>query len=68
MTAAGCCNTINNRGEVVLFSADAMGNMRALLWKNGVMTTSTPSSRPARLGICRLLVRSMMLERSWARG
>jgi probable HAF family extracellular repeat protein len=37
VTAAGCCNTINNRGEVALLSADAMGNMRALLWKNGVM-------------------------------
>jgi probable HAF family extracellular repeat protein len=37
VTGAGCCNTINNRGEVALLSADAMGNMRALLWKNGVI-------------------------------
>ena len=33
-TIAGCCRTVNNRGEVVGFSIDANG-MTPFLWKDG---------------------------------
>jgi probable HAF family extracellular repeat protein len=36
-TAATCCNSINNRGEVVGISVDENFNTRALLWRNDVM-------------------------------
>jgi probable HAF family extracellular repeat protein len=38
VTVAPCCNTINDRGEVVGFSIDGTtGNSRAFFWQNGVM-------------------------------
>ena len=36
VTAAPCCNTINDRGEVVGFSIDGSGNIRAVLWQDKV--------------------------------
>lgn len=35
VTVTPCCHTINDRGEIVGFSIDATGNMRALLWQSG---------------------------------
>jgi probable HAF family extracellular repeat protein len=35
-TIAPCCNTINDRREVVGFSIDASGNFRAFVWKDNV--------------------------------
>ena len=32
LTVPPCCNTINNRGEIVGFSCDSMFNCRAVLW------------------------------------
>jgi probable HAF family extracellular repeat protein len=32
-TIAPCCNTINNRGQIVGFAIDPMGNSRALVWE-----------------------------------
>lgn len=43
---------INNRGEVIGVSADASGNPRPYLWKNGVMTelnTLVPADSPLHL-------------------
>jgi probable HAF family extracellular repeat protein len=37
-TVAPCCHTINDNGQVAGFSIDAVGNMRAFLWHNGVMS------------------------------
>jgi probable HAF family extracellular repeat protein len=36
VTVPPCCNTINDRGEVVGFSIDANGNFRALVWQDKV--------------------------------
>jgi probable HAF family extracellular repeat protein len=38
VTVAPCCHTINDNGQVAGFSIDAVGNMRAFLWRNGVMS------------------------------
>ena len=38
LTVAGCCHTINDRGQVVGFSIDADFNMRALVWQNNIPT------------------------------
>jgi len=49
VTAAPCCNTINNSGQIALNSVDAMGNMKALLWQNGKMydlNTLIPAGSP----------------------
>jgi hypothetical protein len=35
-TIVPCCNTFNNRGEVVGFSIDANFNFRALVWQGKV--------------------------------
>lgn len=37
-TVAPCCHTINDRGQVVGFWFDAMGNVRAFLWQDSVLT------------------------------
>ncbi len=38
VTVAPCCNTLNNRGEVVGFSIDATtGNVVAFVWHDGMM-------------------------------
>src|SRR5258705_4765348 len=34
LTVAPCCNTINNRGQIVGFSVDSNFNQRALLWED----------------------------------
>ena len=34
MTVAGCCNTNNNRGQIVGFAIDASGNSHAFLWED----------------------------------
>ena len=36
-TVAPCCNTINDRGQVVGFWFDTMGNVRAFLWQDNVL-------------------------------
>jgi probable HAF family extracellular repeat protein len=38
VTVAPCCHTINDNGQVAGYSIDAMGNMGAFLWRNGVMS------------------------------
>jgi probable HAF family extracellular repeat protein len=39
LSAAPCCHTINNRGQIVGFSIPGpLGSGRAFLWQNGVMT------------------------------
>jgi probable HAF family extracellular repeat protein len=39
LSAAPCCNTINNKGQVVGFSLPGpLGSGRAFLWQDGVMT------------------------------
>jgi probable HAF family extracellular repeat protein len=38
LTVAGCCHTINDRGQIVGFSIDNDFNMRALLWLDSVPT------------------------------
>lgn len=48
LTVAPCCNTINNRGEVVGFAIDATGP-RALVWQNNVpvdLNTLIPVGSP----------------------
>jgi probable HAF family extracellular repeat protein len=50
-TIAGCCRTINNRGEIVGFSIDANGST-AFLWKDGQirdLNTLIPSNSPLHL-------------------
>jgi probable HAF family extracellular repeat protein len=45
---AGCCNTVNNRDEVVGFSIDGLG-MHPFLWHDGVMVdlnTLIPADSP----------------------
>jgi probable HAF family extracellular repeat protein len=38
VTVAPCCHTINDNGQVAGYSIDAMGNMGAFLWRDGVMS------------------------------
>jgi probable HAF family extracellular repeat protein len=39
LSAAPCCHTINNKGQIVGFSVPGpLGSGRAFLWQNGVMT------------------------------
>ncbi len=38
VTVAGCCNTINSRGQVAGFSIPGIYGSRAFLWESGVMT------------------------------
>ena len=39
LSAAPCCHTINNGGQIVGFSIPGpLGSGRAFLWQNGVMT------------------------------
>jgi probable HAF family extracellular repeat protein len=39
VTVTPCCGSINNGGEAVGFSVDgATGNLRAFIWRKGVMT------------------------------
>ena len=50
-TIAGCCRTVNNRGEVVGFSIDANG-ITAFLWKDGKikdLNTLIPADSPLHL-------------------
>jgi probable HAF family extracellular repeat protein len=50
LSAAPCCHTINNRGQIVGFSIPGpLGSGRAFLWQNGVMTdlnTLIPKGSP----------------------
>jgi probable HAF family extracellular repeat protein len=50
LSVAPCCNTINNRGQVVGFSLPGpLGSGRAFLWQNGVMSdlnTLIPKDSP----------------------
>ena len=50
-TVAGCCRTVNNRGEIVGFSIDANGST-AFLWKDGKikdLNTLIPANSPLHL-------------------
>jgi probable HAF family extracellular repeat protein len=49
VTVAPCCNVINDRGQIVGFSIDETGNMRALLWERGAavdLNTLIPADSP----------------------
>jgi probable HAF family extracellular repeat protein len=52
VTVPPCCNTINDRGQVVGFSIDGSGNMRAFLWQPAetTATASAPNTCPALTG------------------
>ena len=48
-TGPPCCNTINNRGEIVGFSIDASFNFRALVWQGKTpvdLNTLIPADSP----------------------
>jgi probable HAF family extracellular repeat protein len=48
-TVAPCCHTLNDRGEVVGFSIDSMGNPSAFVWRDHRMmdlNTLIPADSP----------------------
>ena len=66
VSVAGCCQTINNRGEVVGFSFPGpLGGGRAIVWVDKVPWTSTRRFRLARPGISNSRRRSTTQGRSW---